>query len=55
MIGLARAAAAAKETALAARTAQEFVAMWRRADPGRAEMEEARRLMGNQRKDRKGR
>lgn len=44
LIGLARAAAAAKQPALAARTAREFVAMWKTADSGRPELEEARRL-----------
>jgi tetratricopeptide (TPR) repeat protein len=41
LIGLARAAAAAKQPVLAARTAREFVAMWKRADPSRPELQEA--------------
>jgi tetratricopeptide (TPR) repeat protein len=55
MIGLARAAAAARQPTLAARTAQEFLTMWRRADMGRTEVEEAQALMRDQRRDRKGR
>jgi tetratricopeptide (TPR) repeat protein len=43
-IGLARAAAAAKQSALAARTAREFMAMWKQADQGRTEIAEARAL-----------
>jgi tetratricopeptide (TPR) repeat protein len=46
MIGLARAAAAAKQPGLAAKTAREFLAMWTRADAGRAEINEAQRLAG---------
>jgi predicted Zn-dependent protease len=45
MIGLARAAAAAGQPALAARTAREFLAMWRRADAGRAEVKETEALV----------
>jgi tetratricopeptide (TPR) repeat protein len=41
MIGLARAASAAKQTALASRTARELIAMWKLADPGRAEIRDA--------------
>jgi tetratricopeptide (TPR) repeat protein len=44
MMGLARAAAAAKQTALASKTAREFLQMWTSADAGRREVEEARRL-----------
>src|SRR5262245_54277602 len=44
MIGLARAASAAKQPALAARTAREFLTMWSAADQGRQEIQEARRL-----------
>ncbi len=44
MIGLARAAAAAKQPALAAKTAREFLAMWKRADVGRPELKEAQVL-----------
>lgn len=44
MIGLARAAAAAKQPALASRTAREFLAMWQHADPGRPELKEAHAL-----------
>ncbi|HEY7289120.1 MAG TPA: hypothetical protein VH583_04725 [Vicinamibacterales bacterium] len=44
MIGLARAAAAAKQPALASKTAREFVAMWKGADAGRPEVKEAQAL-----------
>jgi tetratricopeptide (TPR) repeat protein len=44
MIGLARAAAAAKQPALAVKTAREFLAMWKRADAGRPEVKEAQAL-----------
>ena len=46
MIGLARAAAAAKQTVLASRTAKEFLSMWKQADPARPEINEARRIAG---------
>jgi hypothetical protein len=45
LIGLARAAAAAKQSALAVRTAREFVAMWKNADAGRQELADARALL----------
>jgi tetratricopeptide (TPR) repeat protein len=45
LIGLARAAAAAKQPALAARTAREFLEMWKQADPGRPEIAEAKGLL----------
>jgi tetratricopeptide (TPR) repeat protein len=44
MIGLARAAAAAKQLALAAKTAREFLRMWTNADQSRPEIAEARQL-----------
>jgi len=44
LIGLARAAAAAGQPALASRTARDFIAMWRPADADRSEMIDARRL-----------
>jgi hypothetical protein len=44
MVGLARAAAAANQPALAARTAREFTAMWQRADQGRQEIADARKI-----------
>ena len=46
MIGLARAAAAAGQRSLAAKTAREFVAMWKMADASRPEVKEARALGG---------
>jgi len=44
MIGLARAASAARQTALASKTAREFLAMWKNADSARREITEARQL-----------
>jgi tetratricopeptide (TPR) repeat protein len=44
MIGLARAAAVASQPALAAQTAREFTAMWQRADAGRPELADARKI-----------
>ena len=44
LIGLARAAAAAKQPALASKTAREFLTMWSRADPSRPEIAEAKQL-----------
>ena len=44
MIGLARAAAAARQPALASKTAREFLAMWKNADTARREITEARQL-----------
>jgi tetratricopeptide (TPR) repeat protein len=48
LIGLARAAAAAGQRTLAARTALEFTAMWKAADAGRPEMAAAREIAGAQ-------
>jgi tetratricopeptide (TPR) repeat protein len=45
LIGLARAAAAARQPALARRTAREFLAIWEAADPARAELEQARQIL----------
>jgi len=45
MIGLARAASAAKQPALAARTARDFLKMWQGADPSRPEIAEVKRLV----------
>ena len=45
MIGLARAAAAAKQSALASRSARDVVAMWKLADTGRPELAEMRALV----------
>ena len=44
LIGLARAAAAAKQPALASRSAREFLTMWSRADQNRPEIAEAKQL-----------
>jgi hypothetical protein len=44
MIGLAR-AAAAKQPALASKTAREFLSMWHQADAGRPEIGEAKQLV----------
>jgi tetratricopeptide (TPR) repeat protein len=44
LLGLARALDKAGQRAEAAKTAQEFLATWRRADAGRSEIAEARRL-----------
>jgi hypothetical protein len=44
LIGLANAAAAAKQPMLAARTARQFLEMWKGADAGRPEVEQARRI-----------
>jgi tetratricopeptide (TPR) repeat protein len=44
LIGLARAAAAARQPAVAARAAREFLVMWKQADAGRPETEDAKRL-----------
>jgi tetratricopeptide (TPR) repeat protein len=44
VIGLARSAAAARQPALASRTAREFLAMWKLADAGRPEIKEAQAL-----------
>ena len=44
LIGLARAAAASRQPALASKTAREFLGMWNRADQSRAEIAEAKRL-----------
>jgi tetratricopeptide (TPR) repeat protein len=44
LLGLARALQKAGRPAEAAKAAQEFLAIWRRADPGRPELAEARRL-----------
>jgi tetratricopeptide (TPR) repeat protein len=44
MIGLARAASAAKQPALAAKTARDFLAMWKNADAARPEVTDAKRL-----------
>ena len=45
MIGLAKAAAAAKQPVLASRTAREFLTMWKNADVGRREIEEAKQIV----------
>ncbi len=45
LIGLARAAAAAKQPALASKTAREFLAMWSHADTNRPEIAEAQRFL----------
>src|SRR5262249_14813311 len=47
VIGPARAAAAANQTALAARTARELLAMWSHADPARTELSDARALVNS--------
>jgi tetratricopeptide (TPR) repeat protein len=44
LIGLARAASAAGQSALASKTARDFLNMWRRADMSRPEIAEARTL-----------
>jgi tetratricopeptide (TPR) repeat protein len=44
MIGLARAASVAKQPALAARTAREFLTMWNNADQSRPEIADAKKL-----------
>jgi tetratricopeptide (TPR) repeat protein len=44
MIGLAKAAAAAKQPVLASRTAREFLTMWKNADVGRQEVKDANAL-----------
>jgi len=46
LIGLARAAAVAKQPAAASRAARDFAAMWSRADGGRQEITDARRIAG---------
>lgn len=46
MIGLARAAAAANQPALASKTAREFLQMWSGADARRPELDAARRIAG---------
>jgi len=46
LIGLARAAQAAGQRQLAAKSAREFVAMWHGADPGRRELADARSIAG---------
>ncbi len=45
LIGLARAAAAARQPALATRTAREFLEMWKQADAARPELEQARQIL----------
>jgi tetratricopeptide (TPR) repeat protein len=45
LIGLARAAAAAKQPALVSKTAREFMAMWSHADTNRPEIAEAQRFL----------
>ena len=44
LLGLARAAAAAKQPAIARQAAREFVTIWQHADAGRPELAEMRRL-----------
>ena len=46
LLGLARAASAAGQTALATRTARDFLAIWRFADKDRPELAEARQMVG---------
>jgi tetratricopeptide (TPR) repeat protein len=46
LIGLARAAQAAGQRQLAAKTAREFIAMWHAADAGRTELADARSIAG---------
>jgi tetratricopeptide (TPR) repeat protein len=46
LIGLARAQAAAGQRQTAAKTAREFLAMWKNADPARPELTDARRVAG---------
>ena len=45
LIGLARAAAAARQPALATRTVREFLAIWKQADAARPELEQARQIL----------
>ena len=45
LIGLARAATAAKQPALAKRTAQTFLTMWKQSDQGRTEVKDARVIL----------
>jgi tetratricopeptide (TPR) repeat protein len=45
LFGLASAAAVAGDSALSARAARQFLDIWRRADPGRSELNDARQLL----------
>jgi tetratricopeptide (TPR) repeat protein len=53
LIGLARAAAAAKQSALAAKAAREFLSVWSHADQARPEIAEARNLVRDARSSRR--